>query len=273
MNKIFRLFKSSKRYSIKWSNYFEIYENILKKYVNKKITLVEVGVGDGGSLFMWRNFLGNKANIIGIELNPESKKLKKFGFKIFNGDQSNPNFWKNFYKKIGKIDVLIDDGGHTNLQQITTFMESFPFIRKGGLIIIEDTHTSYMNYKGFKNPSKNSFINFSNVLIENIHRRNPMLKKKMNEFSKKIYSIEYYDSIACININKKDLKTSQNLENNKKLRNFFTDFRFKKISDNSSKKKQNWIIKKLFSVISRKGVIYRVYENFRINKYLDKIIN
>ena len=273
MNKIFQLFKSSKKYSIKWSNYFEIYERILKKYVNKKVTLVEVGVGDGGSLFMWRNFLGNKAKIIGVELNPDSKKLKKFGFKIFNGDQSNPNFWKNFYKKIGKIDILIDDGGHTNLQQITTFMESFPHIRNGGSIIIEDTHTSYMNYKGFKNPSKNSFINFSNVLIENIHRRNPMIKRKMDQFSKKIYSIEYYDSIVCININKRDLRSSQSLENNKKLRMFFTDFRFKKINDNNSKNKQNWIIKKLFSVISRKGFIYRAYENFRINKYLDKIRN
>ena len=273
MKKIFRLFKSSKKYSIKWSNYFEIYEKVLIKYVNKKITLVEVGVGDGGSLFMWRNFLGNKANIIGIELNPNSKKLEKFGFKIFNGDQSSPNFWKNFYKKVGKIDVLIDDGGHTNLQQITTLMESIAHIKKGGKIIVEDTHTSYMNYKGFKNPSKNSFINFSNTLIENIHRRNPMLKKKINLFSKKIYSVEYYDSITCININKSKFKISQNLENNKKLRTFFTDFRFKKINYDNSKKKQNWILRKIFSIISRKGIIYRTYENYRINKYLNKINN
>ena len=95
----------------------------------------------------------------------------------------------------------------------------------------------------------------------------------MDQFSKKIYSIEYYDSIVCININKRDLRSSQSLENNKKLRMFFTDFRFKKINDNSSKNKQNWIIKKLFSVISRKGFIYRAYENFRINKYLNKICN
>ena len=118
-----------------------------------------------------------------------------------------------------------------------------------------------------------SFINFSNVLIENIHRRNPMLKRKMDQFSKKIYSIEYYDSIVCINVNKKDLRTSQSLENNKKLRKFFTDFRFKKIDDNNSKNKKNWIIKKLFSVISRKGFIYCAYENFKINEYLDKIRN
>ena len=112
MSKIVKFFKSSPRYSIKWNNYFEIYENIFKKYVNKKITFVEVGIGNGGSLFMWRKFFGNKAKIIGIELNPDAKILEKHGFEIYIGDQANPSFWKKFYKKIGKIDILLDDGGH-----------------------------------------------------------------------------------------------------------------------------------------------------------------
>ena len=186
MNKIFKSFKSSPRYSIKWSNYFEIYENTLKKYINKKVTLVEIGVGNGGSLFMWKKFLGKNAKIIGVELNPEAKKLEKYGFKIFIGDQSDPTFWKNFYNKVKKIDILIDDGGHTNLQQITSFMESFNHIKNNGVIIVEDTHTSYMNYKGFKNPSKSSFVNFSSKIIENIHRRNPMLKKNEQDIRKNL---------------------------------------------------------------------------------------
>ena len=88
-------------------------------------------------------------------------------------------------------------------------MESLNYINNKGVIVVEDTHTSYMNYKGFKNPSKNSFINFSTNIIENIHRRNPMIKKKMNQISEKIYSIEYYDSIAVINIKNKTLKYSR----------------------------------------------------------------
>ena len=36
---------------------------------------------------MWRNFFGKKAKIIGIDLNPESKRFEKYGFKIFIGDQ------------------------------------------------------------------------------------------------------------------------------------------------------------------------------------------
>jgi hypothetical protein len=270
MNKIFKFFKSSPKYSIKWSNYFEIYENILQKFVNKKVTLVEIGIGDGGSLFMWRKFLGKKAKIIGIELNPEAKKLEKYNFKIFTGDQSDPQFWKKFYKKNGKIDILIDDGGHTNLQQVTSLMESINHINDNGVIIVEDTHTSYMNYKGFKNPSKYSFINFSLNIIENIHRRNPMLKKKMNLISEKIYSIEYYDSIVSINIKKKKLNPSKNLQNNKKLKTSFVDYRFKRVEFHDIKKK-NILLKFIKSKISKKGYIQRLYENHKIKKYLNKL--
>ena len=272
MNKIFKLFKSSPHSSLKWNNYFEIYETSLKKFINKKVTLVEIGIGNGGSLFMWKKFLGNKAKIIGIDLNPDAKKFEKFGFKIFIGDQADPNFWKKFYSKNGKIDILIDDGGHTNLQQITALMESIENIKNDGLIIIEDTHTSFMNYKGFKNPSDYSLINFTNKIIENLHRRNPMIKKKMNLFSKKISSIEYFDSIVIIKISNKKYSYSKNLHNNKKLNSFFTDYRFKRtiIKKNNSKIPLLSYIK---LKISKKGFLQGIYENYLIKKYLDKLNN
>lgn len=268
MKNLKKFFKSSPKYSIKWSNYFEIYQNLFKKFVNKKIILVEVGIGNGGSLFMWRNFFGKKAKIIGIELNPDAKKLEKYGFKIFIGDQSDPNFWKNFYKKIGKIDILIDDGGHTNLQQITTLMQSIKYLNYGGMIVIEDTHTSFMRDKGFKNPSKFSLINFTTLLIETIHRRNPMLKKEINFFSKKIQSLEYYDSITVINISKSKLTKSKNLENNKKLRNLFDDFRYKKEKNISTHKDDNIFLNFIKQKVSKRSYLYRIYENSVIKKYI-----
>ena len=141
-------FNHSKYYSLKYKNYFPVYEKLFSKFRGKKITFVEIGVLSGGSLFMWKDYFGKDARIIGVELNPEAKKFEKYGFKIFTGDQSDPLFWKKFYKSNGKIDILIDDGGHTNLQQITTLMESVDNIKNNGVIFIEDTHTSYMNYKG-----------------------------------------------------------------------------------------------------------------------------
>ena len=252
--KIIKSFRSSPKYSIKWDNYFNIYDNIFKKFVNKKITFVEVGIGNGGSLFMWRKFFGKKAKIIGIELNPEAKKLEKFGFQISIGDQSDPQFWKSFYKKNGKIDILLDDGGHRNIQQITTFMESYDHIKPNGIIVVEDTHTSYMKKKGFKNPSNYSFINFSKLLVENMHRRNPLIAKNLNKLSKKIESIFYYDSIVSINFSSKNqLKKTILLENDSRKRDYFVDFRHNGSFINTLHK-----FEKLFGKINEETIIFKI---------------
>ena len=275
--KIIKSFKSSPRYSIKWNNYFDIYNNLFKKFVNKKITFVEVGIGNGGSLFMWRKFFGKKAKIIGIELNPEAKKLEKFGFKISIGDQSDPHFWKSFYKKYGKVDILLDDGGHRNIQQISTFMESYSHVKPNGKIVVEDTHTSFMKKKGFKNPSKYSFINFSKLIVENMHRRNPMLDKELNKLSKKIESVFYYDSIVSINFgSKKQFKKTILLENDSMKRDYFVDFRHRgsfintlyKFEKLFGKINENTIVFKIIRRLFHRNLFITLNEKIKIKKYM-----
>ena len=56
---IYKIFKNSKKYSIKWSSYFQVYEKIFSNYRNKKIKFVEIGVANGGSLFMWQKYFQN----------------------------------------------------------------------------------------------------------------------------------------------------------------------------------------------------------------------
>ena len=160
---LLNFFKQSKYYSLKYKNYFPIYEKLFAKFRGKKITFVEIGVLSGGSLFMWKNYFGNDARIIGIELNPEAKKFEKEGFEIFIGNQADENFWKDFFEKVGEVDIILDDGGHTNFQQIVTCCSCIPFIKDNGLMVVEDVFHSYgLSYgaKGFYNPSKYSFINF-----------------------------------------------------------------------------------------------------------------
>ena len=149
--KIFQIYKNLKRQSLKCDTYFQVYEEMFNKYVGKKITFVEVGVLQGGSLFMWREYFGKDSRIIGIDLHPNAKELEKHGFEIYIGSQSDKNFWRNFYTKVGKIDILLDDGGHVNDQQIVTLSESVNNINDDGIIMTEDVHTSYI--KKFGNPS------------------------------------------------------------------------------------------------------------------------
>jgi len=211
--KLFQIYKNLKRVSLKYDTYFQTYEEMFNKYVGKKITFVEVGVLQGGSLFMWKEYFGKDARIIGIDLHPNAKELEKHGFEIYIGSQSDKNFWKNFYSKVGKIDILLDDGGHVNDQQIITLSESVHNINDNGIIVTEDVHTSYL--KKFGNPSKYSFINYSKYLVDVVNSRFPEIKiKKNNDFRNKIYSISFYESIVVIKVNSKKSIEPTALRNN-----------------------------------------------------------
>ena len=214
----FKAFKKSKYLSLKYFNYFPIYDSLLKKFRNKKIIFVEIGVFSGGSLFMWRHFFGKKAKIIGIDLNPDIKRFKKYGFEMVIGDQSDEEFWKKFFKKYGKVDIILDDGGHTNYQQIKTVNNCVSNIRDGGLLITEDVHTSYIKDKWY-NPSKYSFINYTKKLIDDLNSRYPGLKKQKFSLNKYIYSIQNFESITVFNINRKLSKMNKEVRNDKKSTN------------------------------------------------------
>ena len=208
-------FFKSDFYSLKFENYFQIYNKLFSRYRRKKITFVEVGVFSGGSLFMWKKYFGSQARIVGIDLNPKAKMFRKYGFEIFIGDQSNPDFWKNFFKKVGPVDIVLDDGGHTNYQQINTVISCTPNINKNGLIVIEDTWHSYIKKK-FYNPSKYSFINFCKKLIDDNNFRYPNIGQFRFSLNKYIFSMEFFESIVCLNINQEMCLKNQVVQNSGK---------------------------------------------------------
>jgi hypothetical protein len=189
----FEAFQKSPFHSTKYKNYFKIYDRLFTKYRNIDITFVEVGVLQGGSLFMWREFLGPKARIIGVDLNPNAKKWEEHGFEIFIGDQSRSDFWLQFKFHVPSFDVLLDDGGHTNLQQLVTLFELSDSVSPGGMIVIEDTHASYQ--REFGNPGKTSFINISKCLIDHMNRRFDS-QSKGEIVMPNLLSIEYFESMA-----------------------------------------------------------------------------
>jgi hypothetical protein len=184
--------------SIKHDSYFEVYEELFRAYVGKPITFVEVGVLNGGSLFMWRKYFGAAARIIGIDLNPVAKQWIDHGFEIVIGDQSDPKFWDEFFRSHGPVDILLDDGGHTNDQQITAVVEAIRNVRDGGLVVVEDVHTSY--WRAFGNPSKRSFISFAKRVIDSINSRFPSVKAVRNDYGKRVYSVTFYESIVALRI-------------------------------------------------------------------------
>ena len=113
MNDLERYFNENKgRLIHKWHHYFEIYDNHFKRFRDKEVVILEIGVSQGGSLQMWKNYFGPKAKIYGVDLNPKCKELEEENIKIFIGSQSDAKFLRSIKDQIPAIDILIDDGGH-----------------------------------------------------------------------------------------------------------------------------------------------------------------
>lgn len=183
--------------SFKHTTYFDSYDHFFGNYRNKEITFVEIGVLDGGSLFMWKKYFGDRARIIGVDLNPAAKKWEKEGFEIFVGSQSDRVFWNEFVNEVGEIDIVLDDGGHTYSQQIITSESLLPFIKDGGVMVIEDTHTSYLD--GFGDVSF-SFIEYVKEHIDKINMRFAPFDKKNAE--QRFWSVEIVESMVAFKINR-----------------------------------------------------------------------
>jgi hypothetical protein len=193
----FAAYRNSPYSSMKHSSYFAVYDALFSPYRGKPITFVEVGVLGGGSLFMWREFFGPQARIIGIDLNPNARKWEKDGFEIFIGSQSSTEFWQEFRRAVGPVDILLDDGGHTYAQQITTVEAMVDTIRDHGLLVVEDTHTSYMDGFG---PRRYSFLEYTKGLIDRINQRSGLLDNTRSE--NRIWSVQCFESLVALHINR-----------------------------------------------------------------------
>ncbi|MEM8895040.1 MAG: class I SAM-dependent methyltransferase [Bacteroidota bacterium] len=191
--------KNEGRLIHKWNHYFDIYDRHFSRFRDKEITILEIGVSHGGSLQMWKHYFGNKAKIYGVDINPKCKEFEEENIEIFIGSQSDRNFLRQIVKSIPEVDILIDDGGHTMKQQIVSYEELFGHIKKDGVYLCEDLHTSYWLKFGGGHKRRNTFIEYSKDFIDYLNAfHSEQNSLKVNSFSRSVDSIHYYDSIMVI---------------------------------------------------------------------------
>jgi len=203
-NELFQIslkYNTSKLYSPGAIHYLEHYWNNLKNIRNLKLKILEIGVKEGQSLLMWKEFFPF-SEIYGIEINPEPlKNFNHENIKIFYGDQSDEKFLKSISDDVN-FDVIIDDGGHKMDQQKISF--SFLFrnsLNDGGIYILEDLGTSYWKNWGGGLLKSTSTIEYLKSLIDGLNYRS--YKGNRNTFldipEYKFLNASYYDeNIKCV---------------------------------------------------------------------------
>lgn len=203
-------FVQSPYYSLKLNNYFPVYDRLLGPYQDRPITFVEVGVLSGGSLHMWRKFFGPQARIIGVDLNPHARRWEQDGFEIYIGNQQHPAFWESFFDQVGQVDVILDDGGHTYAQQMVTTRAAMARMDKG-LILVEDTITSYM--RTFGHPFRKTFTEWAKALVASVNAR--CLEGGLNRdwASENLLYVEFHPSLIAFHLDAKACVQAVTVEN------------------------------------------------------------
>lgn len=235
---LYRIYKSTRYLSIKHQSYFHTYTELFEPLREREIVFLEIGVLNGGSLFMWRDYFGKQARIIGVDLNPEAVKWRDEGFEIFIGSQADPLFWRDLFAQVGPVDIILDDGGHTNRQQIITVANCLGTIKDGGMLIVEDVHTSY--FSKFGNPSRYSFINFAKHIVDAVNSRCARLARPLNDYWRHVSSVTFYESIVVFRIDRRLCEVSNPTSNDGesfnakdyRFRTGFRDYLFRKLSGN-----------------------------------------
>jgi len=148
--------------------YTEVYDDYLLPIRLKEMNFLEIGVFDGESMRMWKEYLPN-ANIIGLDINPECKKHEGEKNKVYIGSQVDEMVLWKIFNENKPISVVIDDGSHRWDHVIRTFDMVFPLLAPGGLYFVEDLHTSYAGDPWAA--GSETAINYLKGLIDDVNLR------------------------------------------------------------------------------------------------------
>jgi hypothetical protein len=181
-------------------HYFEIYHRHFAGFRRQPLTMIEIGVFNGGSLRMWRDYFGPQATIVGVDINPECKQFSEPGIDIVIGDQGDRAFLRSLAERYPDFAILVDDGGHQMHQQIATFEELYPRMRSDGVYLCEDTHTSYMPVFGGGYRQPQTFIESVKPLVDRLNAFYGTEQSQFapDEFTRTTDSLHFYTSVLVV---------------------------------------------------------------------------
>lgn len=152
--------------SDKWQSYISIYETIFAEYRDKQVSLLEIGIQNGGSLEVYAEYFPDAAIIVGNDINPRCRILNyRRGITVVVGNCVDEQTKEQIAAISPSFDIVIDDGSHI----ILTFLKYFPIVSPGGVYIIEDLHASYWQDWGGGLFHKKSSVAFLKLLVDAVN--------------------------------------------------------------------------------------------------------
>ena len=177
--------------------YIPVYDKYFENCREAK-NILEIGILQGHSLKYFSNFFPN-ATVYGIDIE-DKKHFENEKIKTFVCNQESREQLDDLFSTLDiEFDIILDDGGHTMKQQQTSFGALFKFLKKGGIYIIEDLHTSRME-KNSNRPEHENWIFDTDYIttldmLFNLKYTNNLISNHIIEGEKKIIenSVEFIE--------------------------------------------------------------------------------
>ncbi|SNX28928.1 Methyltransferase domain-containing protein [Polynucleobacter meluiroseus] len=154
--------------SDKWESYLSYYDDLFLCLCDAPITLLEIGIQNGGSLDTWAKFFPNAQAIVGCDIDEKCNSLVYDDPKIHVvvGDANSEAANTKIRKISSEFDIIIDDGSHISSDILNSFLIYFPLVRPGGIYVVEDAHTLYDNSFGGGILNEFSALTFFKKLVD-----------------------------------------------------------------------------------------------------------
>ncbi|GAA4408662.1 hypothetical protein GCM10023168_26380 [Fodinibacter luteus] len=191
-----------------WHRYIDFYEPHLKRLTGAQRVL-EFGVFHGASL----RYLAERypaAIIVGCDILPTQDdwpRSERIDYvRVDQGDSS--QLHRLFEQRPGPYDLVIDDGSHLPQHQRNCLVAALPFVRDGGVYILEDLHTSHPAHPSMSRQDRRSTNSYqlllafehiqstggslSDGLVDALSRRSLFTPSDVRTLFDQIDSIELY---------------------------------------------------------------------------------
>ena len=180
----------------KWKHYFPAYEKHFDRFVGRPINFLEIGCGQGGSLQMWKRYLGSHAQIVGIDVRPECASYQEDQIAVRIGSQNDEDFLNTVLHEFGPPDVVLDDGSHLMEHMSASFQYLYPRMASTGVYIVEDLHAAYWEELGGGLRRPGTFIELCKSLLDELNADWTRGALAPTDFTRSTQSMHFYDSMA-----------------------------------------------------------------------------
>ncbi|MCB1385675.1 MAG: hypothetical protein KDJ80_07010 [Nitratireductor sp.] len=128
-------------------HFLKNYERWFAELRDKEVHILELGILDGGSLELWRDFFP-KGKVVGIDLKKFEVGNEERIF-TFAGSQDDPELYRRIQRELNipRFDIIIDDASHVGNISLNSFNILYNgYLRNGGLYVVEDWGTGYWSH-------------------------------------------------------------------------------------------------------------------------------